>query len=84
MNVVKGALTSRTSPEELFVRRFTANKSYGTLIDVEYDNEMARRFPRSLSSDSVGFQKINRKQYVKVIEWMVPKVGLQDNATVGN
>lgn len=74
LDVVKGAMTSRLNLEEVFVRKFRTTRSYGTLVDIPYNDDTAEIFPDPESQDSVGFIEIDNRQWLRVIAWAVPKV----------
>jgi hypothetical protein len=80
MDVVKGAMSERLTLEETFVRRFRTLKSYGTLITLLYDDEVARLFPHPQRQGAVPFERASDGPRLKVIEWAIPKVSVSQKA----
>jgi hypothetical protein len=76
MDVVKGAMSERLTLEETFVRKFRTLKSYGTLVTLVYDEEVARIFPHPQRHGALPLERANDGPRLKVIEWAIPKVSV--------
>ena len=66
--VVKGAIAERLTLEEKFVRKFKAQKSYGTLVTLLYTDEIAQIFPYPQHQGAVDFEPAEDGDRLKVIE----------------
>lgn len=76
LDVVKGAISERFNLGETFVRKFRTLKSYGTLVNLVYDDEVANIFPVPWLHGALPFECANDGPRLKVIEWALPKVSV--------
>ena len=74
LDVVKGAIAERLNLEETFVRKFSTLKSYGTLVALLYNEDVAKVFPSPLLHGALPFEIADDGLRLKVIEWALPKV----------
>lgn len=84
-DVVKGAMSERLSLREKFVRKSETMKSYGALISVPYSrgSEGHTLFPNA-ARDGGQFENGERTRWLKVVEWVIPKVSLTNYVITSN
>jgi hypothetical protein len=83
LNVVRGALSERLNLSEAFVRKSQTLKSYGTLVTLWYSpgSKAALLFPDARKLGAVPFECDAHGDWLKVVEWAIPKVSLEADLT---
>lgn len=78
LDVVKGAISDRLHLNDAFVPKFETQKSYGTLVTLEYyeGSEGWTAFPDARKQGAVIVRDRDGPggPWLKVIEWAIPKV----------
>jgi hypothetical protein len=73
--VVNGALADRVNFDIKFVRNFTTQKSYGSLLSVT-EHEMSLFFP-NIDYENIGIKvELACGDFYLVIDWAIPAVSL--------